>query len=177
MKALNLAPIIIGAFLCFSMVVHYAISMEKPRYSEPPSISDYEPYSKEYEKASAIHKLEVAFKEIQSREVTVLAAIIAIVATLLCAPTYILNLILIRMKSSKVANFIHLPIIVVFIVWGVMMINNPGHISFNETGSAFIIFSLYLIFSGILGMIHANNYKKHRPLKIGNEEILDDLAN
>jgi hypothetical protein len=176
MKYANIAPIVLGLLLCLGMITHYAIANESKSFEirSIPSSFDYQSYEPNEDQRKE-YELSQRRDEIVNNEVALSAGIITVLLILLTAPIYILNLILVRLKSVLVFNVISLFLSIFFIGWAMLMMSDPNKIGFDEIGLAFIAFSVYIIVSGVIGIVQASKYTKQNKIQFGNDEIIDDL--
>jgi len=176
MKYANIAPIVLGLIMCLGMVTHVIIANKSTSFQMrpiPPTHSDMDSY--DYEKQLLKYEISQKHIELQKHQVAMQAGVIAVLMILLTMVIYILNLILVRLKSALVFNIISLVLSVGFIGWAFLMMANPRKIGFDEVGIAFIGFSIYIIVSGAIGISQAAKYKRRGKILFGNDEIIDDL--
>ncbi|WP_343605594.1 hypothetical protein [Fluviicola sp.] len=74
--------------------------------------------------------------------------------------TFLLGLIRVKRVTNKVLSIIGLSLSAVFLLWDLAMLSSPSHLSFDEAGIGFLLFSPVITAFSIVGIVQSNRYKK-----------------
>jgi hypothetical protein len=138
MKVLNIIALVFG-FVFIGVAIYYIDAVQSARWAN--IFNDYARYDK---------------------EVTVEGGLVSILCILFFAAVYILNLILVKTKTTKVLSIIGLPFTLFALLWMAAMISSPGHMSFDEVGAAPIIYYFFSIAFSIVFLIQSISYSKKK---------------
>lgn len=88
-------------------------------------------------------------------DITITAGISTMFLFLIMETIFIISLVRLKTKTMKVFSIIGISLTGIMILWDVMMISNPGNLSFDEVGPAWIFYLLVMLGFSIVGTIHA----------------------
>jgi hypothetical protein len=152
-KAFYIVGIVFGfIFMCvtsyFMAEVSVARSMEfissMNSYSDP--YSTYSSYSSAYSGLA--------------EDATSTAAMVSIFFFLLFITVDLLGLMKVKTKVNKVFAIIGLSLSGIMLLWNFLVLADPGAISFDEVGGAFIFYSLVVIAFSIVGLVQSIRFSR-----------------
>ena len=176
MKIINIIGIPIGIvhLILMAILLWVVIMIAQETRFEPfkPDVSDInDPAWRDYEIAILNYDISVKNQE----GYTLTAAVITIFLSIYFLVINPINLIKIKTVTSKVFSFFSICLSVGFIFWSILMMQKPGHISFDEVGIAFVGFSFWMVTSSIIQIYQIRSSLAKPPLRYGNEQVLDDI--
>ena len=74
--------------------------------------------------------------------------------------TFLLGLIKIKRVTNKVLSLIGLSLSALFLIWDLVMLSSPSHLSFDEVGIGFLFFLPVVVAFSIVGIVQSTRYKK-----------------
>jgi hypothetical protein len=86
-------------------------------------------------------------------------AILSILFLVVFETVFLLGLLKVKTKTVKVTSIIGLSLNFIFLIWAVMVMGNPGSMSFDEVGAGFGLYALVPLAFSIIGVIHAFRVK------------------
>ncbi len=111
-----------------------------------------------------------------SSDDTMMAGIVSFFFFLYFISMFILGLIKVKTTANKVFGIIGLSISGIFFLWNFLVIFDPGAISFDEVGGAWMLYSLIVLAFSIVGLVQAVKYKnldRSGAITSGAQDILD----
>lgn len=90
-----------------------------------------------------------------SRETTQQAAIISTIFVLFFTAVQILSILKIKTKTMKVLGIIGTTLSGILIIIGLLVIAEPGSLSYDESGGFWVLYALIMLAFSIVGTIHA----------------------
>lgn len=145
MKALYIIGIVLSVIFLF-VIGFFVAEVESARYM---SYYDYD-YSS-YNSYSYQNN---------SSEDTMMAAIVSFFFFVFFIMSAILGLIKVKTKTNKVFSIIGLSISGIFFLWNLLVMIDPGALSFDEVGVGFAFYSLIMLAFMIVGLIQGVKYAK-----------------
>ncbi|MCJ8291512.1 MAG: hypothetical protein HRT58_17025 [Crocinitomicaceae bacterium] len=93
---------------------------------------------------------------------TMMAAIVSFFFFTFFIMSAILGLIKVKTKTNKVFSIIGLSISGIFFLWNLLVMIDPGALSFDEVGVGFAFYSLIMLAFMIVGLVQAVKYAKSK---------------
>ncbi len=148
-KAFYIVGIVFGfIFMCVTgyFMAEVAVARSMEFISSMNSYSTYSSYSSVYS----------GFAE----SATSTAAMVSIFFFLLFITVDLLGLMKVKTKVVKVFAIIGLSLSGIMLLWDILVLADPGAISFDEVGGAFIFYSLIVIAFSIVGLVQSIRFSK-----------------
>ncbi|MCA6362353.1 MAG: hypothetical protein IM638_04905 [Bacteroidetes bacterium] len=141
MRALYIIGIVFAFFFIIVMVAGTAgTASEKRGY-----YNSYELYEYDYSEPEYVRSTEIAVS-------------ISFVYFVFMYVLYILSLVLVKTTASRIFSIIGLSLTLIMTVWGILVMNNPRSITFDEVGGAWILYGLITLSIAIIGTVQAFRY-------------------
>ncbi|MDG1330681.1 MAG: hypothetical protein P8P74_00010 [Crocinitomicaceae bacterium] len=164
MKALYIVGIVLS-FIFLFVIGFFIAEVESARFM---SYYDYDPYSY----SSYGYNSYTNYGE----DETLLGAIVSFFFFAFFILAGILGLIKTKTKTNKVLSIIGLSLSGIFFLWNLLVMVDPGAISYDEVGGGFVFYSLVMMAFMIVGLVQAVRYAKQssvNPSAVPQQDILD----
>ncbi len=123
------------------IVIYYLDLVASARYNLGNIYSDYVPYD-------------------SGSDETKEAGLISLFFFLFFAGTFLLGLVRIKRVTNRVLSIIGLVLTALFLLWDLVMLSSPSHLSFDEVGIGFLFFLPVIAGFSIVGIVQSGRYKK-----------------
>jgi hypothetical protein len=163
MKALYIVGIVLS-FIFLFVIGFFIAEVESARYMSYYDYSD--PYSYNYGYSSYTNYGE---------DETLLGGIVSFFFFSFFILAGILGLIKTKTKTNKVLSIIGLSLSGIFFFWNILVMVDPGALSYDEVGGGYIFYSLVMLAFMIVGLVQAVRYAKRLSVSTApvTEDILD----
>ena len=163
MKALYIVGIVLS-FIFLFVIGFFIAEVESARYMSYYDYSD--PYSYNYGYSSYTNYGE---------DDTLLGAIVSFFFFAFFILAGILGLIKTKTKTNKVLSIIGLSLSGIFFFWNILVMVDPGALSYDEVGGGYILYSLVMLAFMIVGLVQAVRYAKRSSVVpvVSTDDVLD----
>lgn len=117
--------------------------------------------------------IDVDLSEI--REMTMSAGFVIVLFIVYFLVTDILGLTKIKTSTTKVLSILGICFSGFMLLWDMMMISNPGAISFDEVGIVFFLYALIMLAFMIVGVVQSFRYDSYYSRYRVNNDSIDLL--
>lgn len=163
MKALYIVGIVLS-FIFLFVIGFFVAEVESARYMSYYNYSD--PYSYNYGYSSYTNYGE---------DETLLGAIVSFFFFSFFILVGIFGLIKTKTKTNKVLSIIGLSLSGIFFLWNLLVMFDPGALSYDEVGGGFAFYSLVMLAFMIVGLVQAIKYARKPAVnpQVETQDILD----
>ncbi|MGL5889895.1 MAG: hypothetical protein ACRC3B_08415 [Bacteroidia bacterium] len=95
-------------------------------------------------------------------ESTYVAVGISMVYFLFVITLYILSLVIVKTSVARVFAIVGLSLTLIMLIWGLLVLENPRNLSFDEVGGAWILYGLITLAIAIVGTVQAFRYHNQK---------------
>ena len=164
MRALYIVGIVLSVVFLF-VIAFFVAEVESARYMSY--------YNYDYNNTYSSYSYN-SFSNYGSDE-TMTAAIVSFFFFVYFILTSIFGLIKVKTKTNKVLSIIGLCISGIFFLWNLLVMIDPGSLSFDEVGGGWAFYSLIMLAFMIVGLVQAVRFLKRAAtiMDPSNSDILD----
>ncbi|MFK7784741.1 MAG: hypothetical protein AB8B56_06490 [Crocinitomicaceae bacterium] len=151
MKALYIIGIVLSVIFIF-VIGFFIVEVESARYVSYLDYNYSDPYSYNYSSYNSYSNY--------GEDETMLGAIVSFFFFAFFITAGILGLIKTKTKTNKVLSIIGLSFSGIFFLWNLVVMVDPGAISYDEVGGGYVFYTLVMLAFMIVGLVQAVKYAK-----------------